>query len=251
MKLERLDFREISLGQQFDDVAKGKIFIPSHTRKAEPPPPPIFNEEQMLASEREGYKKGFIAGEQEGRNQAESEQAEINRALAGMNEQFVQAVSPLFEHYRQMVLQFQKDVPNIALAVARKVAGVALQENAEAIISELAMRCCETMVSEPELTIVANEKMGDTLENKLQELALRLPAVTHITIVRDPSMPAADCRIEWNHGSLERVTEQLWRQVEKSLNNMQTIATREISEEMEQLQTQTLPKTEHPNGEKE
>ena len=56
-------------------------------------------------------------------------------------------------------------MPNIALAVARKVAGVALQENAEAIISELAMRCCETMVSEPELTIVANEKMGDTLEN--------------------------------------------------------------------------------------
>ena len=42
-----------------------------------------------------------------------------------------------------------------------------------------------------------------------------MPAATDIVVQRDPNMPLADCRIEWNHGGMERNTEQLWQQVEK------------------------------------
>ena len=253
MKLERLDFKELMLGQQFDTVVEGKIFVPSYVRKIEPviPPPPTFSEEQMLIAEREGYKKGFHAGEQEGRKQVETEQAEINLKLTAMSEQFAQSIAPLFDNYRQMVLQLQKDVPAIALAISRKVAGNALEANAETIVSELAIRCCETMINSPELTIVVNESLADTLESKLQELAPQLPMATHVVIVRDPGMPLSDCRIEWQNGSLERVTEQLWQQVEQSLNNMQSIAIRETTEQMVELQTQLTPKPEAPDSEKE
>jgi len=254
MKLERLNYKEITLGEQIEAVAGTKIFIPSRTKpEAEPPPPPppVFSEEEMKASQLEGYKKGFLEGVQEGRQQAESEQAEVNRQLAGMLEQFVQSVSPVFDNYRQMVLRLQKDLPNVALAIARKVAGDALEKNAEAVISDITMRCCESMINEPELTIVAHESMADTLEHKLQEMAVNLPAVTHIVIVRDPDMPRADCRIEWQNGSMERITTQLWQQVEKAVNNMEIIATRETTAQMEELQAQVSKTNETPSSEKE
>lgn len=255
MKLERLDFRELSAGEPINATgSKSKVFMPSHTRKEEPPPPPpppTFSEDQMRAAEREGFKKGFMAGELEGRKQTESEQAEVNAKLVAMLDRFTQSITPIFENYRQMVLQLQKDIPAVALAIARKVAAEALQANAATVVTELAMRACESMINEPELTIVAHESFADTLENKLQELAQRLPAATKIIIVRDPAMPLSDCRIEWNNGSLARTTSTLWENVEKAISNMQIIATREATGHMQVLQDQLITTDETPTSEKE
>ena len=85
----------------------------------------------------------------------------------------------------------------------------------------------------------------------MQELAQRLPAATQIIIVRDPDMPREDCRIEWKNGSLERVTSQLWQQVEKSLSNIALISARETTDQMDKLQSQVLNTTETPSSEKE
>jgi flagellar assembly protein FliH len=255
MKLERLDFRELATGEKIANAAViGKVFMPSRAKKEEPPPPPpvpTFSEDQMLEAEREGYKKGFIAGELEGQKKAESEQAEVNVKLVAMVDQFAQSVAPIFENYRQMVMQLQADLPKVAFAIAQKVAGVALQENAVAIISDLAMRSVESLISEPELTIVAHEGFADTLENKLQELAKKLPAATQIIIVRDPDMPLSDCRIEWNNGSLARVTSQLWENVEKAISNMQIIVGRETTEKMQSLEAQVLTNNQTQSSEKE
>ncbi len=255
MKLERLDFKELEFGAQIKNAAvTGKVFLPSHTRKIEPPappPPPTFSEEEMMLAEREGYKKGFAAGEIEGRKQAENQQAEINNQLVAMIDTFTSSVAPIFDHYRTMTLDLQKDIPNVALAIARKVAGESLQANAEAVVCDIAMKACETMISEPELTIVAHESFADTLENKLQELAQRLPAATRIIIVRDPDMPKADCRIEWHNGSLERVTTNLWQHVEKAIGNMQVIGKREATDQLEELQAKVLTSNETSGSEKE
>jgi flagellar assembly protein FliH len=255
MKLERLDFRELATGEKIANAAVlGKVFMPSRVKKEEPPPPPpppTFSEDQMLEAEREGYKKGFMAGELEGQRKSESEQAEVNIKLVAMVDQFAQSVAPVFENYRQMVMQLQADLPKVALAIAQKVAGVALHENAAAIVSDLAMRSVESMITEPELTIVAHESLADTLENKLQELAKRLPAATQIIIVRDPDMPLSDCRIEWNNGSLARVTTQLWQNVEKAVSNMQIIVGREATDKMQALQVQVLTNQPTPSSEKE
>lgn len=248
MKMERLDYRELKLGSHMEAVVGGRIFIPSHKPIEElpPPPPPVFNEEEMKTSEREGYKKGFVEGVKEGRQQSESEQTDINRQIAAFEEHFMRSVSPMFEHYRDMVSKLQKDLPNVALAIARKIAGVALDENASAVVSELAMKACENLISEPELTIIAHESMADTLEKHLQQLAERLPEATKIIIVRDPHMQLADCRIEWRNGSMERVTEKLWQQVEKAVANMATIAERDTNAELQQVEQQIATANDTP-----
>lgn len=247
MNLKRLDFRELEHGGEIENAVGSKIFIPSRgNREPPPPPPPVFSEEQMLVAERDGYKKGFAAGEKEGRQQEQSEQSAVNLQLTGMLEQFVRSVSPVFEHYRQMVTQLQTDIPGVALAIARKAAGAALDANAETLVSDMTMRACETLITEPELTIVAHESMADTLEHKLQELAQRLPAATRIVIVRDPNMPRPDCRIEWANGSMERVTSGIWKDIDRAVDNMEIINARETAAQMETLQTEIFTANEPP-----
>jgi flagellar assembly protein FliH len=240
MKIERLDFRELAVGGAVEGAAAGsRLFMPSRAKQEEPPPPPpppTFSEAEMEAAEREGYKKGFLAGEQEGRKQMESIQAGINERLVGMMGSFVSSVSPIFEHYRETLLQLQADMPRAALAIARKVAGDAIDRNAATIISDVAMRSCAQLVHEPELTIVAHESLADTLERQLQELASRLPAATQIVIVRDPAMPISDCRIEWRNGSLARITEELWQNLETAISNIQLIGARDAHARMDVLQ---------------
>lgn len=239
-KVQRFDF------QEFIDIVpsvKGpKVFHASKRQKEElpppPPPPPTFSEEELKAAERDGYKKGFLEGTQEGRTQAENEQAAVERALAQTVEKFVQSIAPLFTDYRQMVMNLREQAPQVALAIARKVASGALEQNAAAVVQEVTLQCLDAMANEPKITITVHESLGDTLERKLQEIAARLPAATEIVIQRDPAMAQPDCRIEWGRGALARDTAQLWQQVEKAIGNMSAIATRDGTKQLEQLQAQ-------------
>ena len=155
-----------------------KPFLPTGRSREEVPPPPLlptFSEEQLKAAERDGYKKGFLEGTEEGRKQAESEQAAVDRKLAETVEKFAKPCRAALRRLPQDGAAASQDVPKVALAIARKVAGNALDENAYAVIEDMALRCCETMIGEPKITITVHESMGDTLQRKLEQVAQKLP----------------------------------------------------------------------------
>jgi flagellar biosynthesis/type III secretory pathway protein FliH len=237
MNVQRFSF------QEFSEVASAKAavaktFLPTgrHREEAPPPPPaPTFNEEQLKAAEREAYKKGFLEGTEEGKRQAENEQARVDAALTQTAEKFAASLAPVFTSHRQLNILLKEQLPVIALAIARKVAAAALEQNAQAVVEEIAMRCCEAMSGEPKLSITVQDKLGDTLEKKLQAMAAKLPSATDIIVVRDAAMPAADCRIEWSKGGMERKTDQLWQQMEKIIADLATTARRDATSQMDTL----------------
>jgi len=243
--MQRFSFRELGEELAGGTPAGARVFQasgrPKQAQPPAPPPPPVFNEEEMKVAERDGYKKGFLDGTQESRNQAESEQAEVNRQLTGLVDRFSETILPLFNDYSQMLLQLKKDVPAAALAIARKVAGDALNENSHDIITGMAARYCETMMHEPKLTITVRETLADTLEAKLKEQAARLPANAHIVIVRDPDMPVTDCKIDWERGSMERNVEHVWQQVEKAVDDISATSVRDTEQHLDNLKNNLPP----------
>ena len=48
---------------------------------------------------------------------------------------------PLFDDYRKMAMQLQEQMPKVALAIARKVAGHALDAKCPGRDREMALRC--------------------------------------------------------------------------------------------------------------
>src|SRR5690606_30268274 len=129
---------------------------------------------------------------------------------------FVHAVAPLFADYRRMTGEITRDVPNAALAIARKVAGAALQENARANVEDVVTRCVQTVLAEPALTITVHESLAAALEQTLAERIKESQAAVDITVLRDAAMPVSDCRVEWKNGAFMRSTAKLWQDIERA-----------------------------------
>ena len=252
LKLESLKLKSLGEGMVPEFTKNARVFIPSTRPPAPeaPPPPPTFSEAELKAAERDGFQKGFIEGVKDGHRQAESEQAAINETISTMAATFAEALRPLLEHYTKFAATVYAEMPKIALTIAQKVAGPALQENAELLVADIATRACETLMNEATLTITANEALGDTLERMLQAVAARLPEHSEIIILRDPDMPKADCRIDWKNGTLEHSVQELWSRVEKAINNLTAVNIREGQSELQQLEQDvlrpSLPETNEP-----
>jgi len=243
MRIERLNFRDFEPAASGGALAVRKMSLPGVRRKEEAPPPPCpptFNEEQLKQAELESYKKGFFEGEQEGKLQTESQQADINLKLTETVEGFVKTIAPLLASYKAMVLQLRQDMPKVALAIAKKVAGIALDQNAQNVIDEMALACAETMIGEPKLSITVHSSLAESLEKKLTETSAKLQSASHYIITRDDNMALADCRIEWKYGAMERHTGQLWHQVEQVVGAMIVSAERTTTQQIEQLE-QEIP----------
>lgn len=239
MNIQRFTFTEFGSGPVIMGGGRAKTFLPTGRREGVPPPPPrSYSEEELKAAEREAYKKGFLEGTAEGKKQAESEQTMTNQAIEQQLGAFMQSVAVIFEDYRKTALKMNEETPKLALTMAKKIAGKALEQNAASVIEEMAVSACETLTAEPKIAITVHESLGDTLERRLQEIAAKLPAATQIVIQRDGNMPKSDCHIEWQHGSMERNTDRLSQQVEKAAESITASRQRDTAQQMEALNEQ-------------
>ncbi len=239
MRTAPISFKEFD-GGSVQTPTKVKTFLPGGRFGGEdtPPPPASFSEAQVKEAERDGYKKGFLEGTQEGIKQKTGEQDEVDRKLTEALVGFTQSVAPIFNDYRNMAAQIRQDVPKVALAVARKVAGDALKENAAASVEEIATRCISSMISEPKLTVTVHESLAANLEKRLKDLATKLQAATDIVVVPDAAIAVTDCKVEWKQGAFARNTEQLWQDIERAIGNMSASAAYEASQQAQKVEAE-------------
>lgn len=184
------------------------------------PAPPALTEADLRHAEQEGYRRGFLEGAKEGQMQAQSEQAEIDRQLTESVAQAAQKLGGMIAAYNAFVQEQRQQLPPLALAIARKVAGDALEANPGPLVESLALRCLERLLGEPEIVITVNSRLSDALEHRLITHFTGSSDPGEINIQSDPDLPAGDCRIEWRYGSAEHNTEELWRQMEAIIQNM-------------------------------
>jgi flagellar assembly protein FliH len=248
MTIAPFSFREFGASEvEHVSAASPRPFLPTGRKPKEeaappPPPPPTFSEEELKGAERDGYQKGFIDGIVEGKNQAESTQAEVDRVLSATVEAFSNHLDPMFSIYREMLVQQAKLLPQIAQTIAKKVAGESLTSNAYTSIEEICLRCVNAMFHEPKLLITVHESMAGTLEAKIAHATKSMQSSGEISIVGDANIAPPNCRIEWKNGAMIRDTEQLWQQIEQVIASMSASDEREAStlcDQLEQLIVQT------------
>jgi flagellar assembly protein FliH len=245
MKVVPFSFRDLSEGEITRAIV-AREFIPSG-RTEDPQQPeevapvaPTFSEEDLKNAEREAYKKGFLEGKKEGNIEAQNEQAAIDKQLLEKVDGFVGQIYPLFYSYQAMAMTLRQEMPKVALAVARKVAGEALDNNAQAVIEALSLSCLQHMIKEPKFCITVHTSLSATLEKKMGELAASKPDLPVIQVLGNEQLNIADCKIEWAGGTMERNMHTMWQQVEGIISQMSDVAVKEANEELVQL-AQTLP----------
>ncbi len=216
MMLEPLFYKEFDAPMVAGRPSRKKPFAPSGGKEEVPlpPPPPTFNEEELKSAERDAYSRGFLDGTKEGHLQAQNEHADVERELVATLEQFAKGLTPILADYTNTVQQLRKDMPSLALSIAKKVAGDALSQDAIKVVEQAAMQGVEAMIAEPKIQVTVHERLADGLRGKLEKLAARLQSASHITVQPDADIPLADYRIEWKHGGMERNTERLWDKID-------------------------------------
>lgn len=193
---------------------------PKEKKPEAPPPPPTFSEEELKNAEQESYRKGFLEGTKEGHMQAQSEQAEVDRNLTQAVEQVATRLHDLITQYNAFIAEQQKELPLLALSIARKVAGDALDGNPMPLIQATVTACVERLLGEPHISVTVNNALSDALENRLITHFANNTDPGEISIHGDPALAPGDCRIDWERGKAERNTEELWQQVETLVRTM-------------------------------
>ncbi len=244
MTIAPFSFKEFGVAEgAILDAVQPKAFLPQSRKKEvaapPPPPPPIFSENDVKSAERDGYQRGFLDGIEEGKKFAHTQQAEVDALLTQTTERFIAHLPALFETYREMLKLAGQQVPELANAIARKVAGCALEEKAYAVIEDIALRCMETMHHEPELTIIVHESLADTLRGKIDALPPSKKGNGKITIHPDSAITPENCRIEWKNGALVRDTDSLWKQVDTIIESMVASNVRDADALTDVLQDQS------------
>ena len=228
MSISPFSFRELGTSDvEFISAPRPKSFLPTGRKQEEaappappPPPPAVFSEDDVKTAERDSYQKGFLDGIVEGKKQSENTQAELEKALTECVGGWADHYEPLFKLYREMLAHQAALLPQLAYGVAKKVAGTALNENAQAHVEEICLRAIKTMMHEPKLSITIHDSMQESLEKKLAIARKTSQFAGEIQVNGDPNIAPPNCRIEWKNGAMIRDTESLWQQVEQVIASM-------------------------------
>lgn len=161
------------------------------------PPPQKFSSEEIEAARGAAYAEGEAAG----REAAYGEhQMRLEQALQAIEVQLA-AIAAGEERAR---VAARAEATELAVAIARKLAGSLIERQPFDQIEALVLRCMDDMRDEPRLVVRAAEPVIQHLDQKIDQLMSQSGFGGKIALVPDETMAITDCRINWADGSAER-----------------------------------------------
>lgn len=153
------------------------------------------NSAQHSAVEAHGYRLGFEAGQREAVALTERRNADAATGIAN-------ALRALSANFAITHAKLEGEAVDIAVAVARKLAGEMLATEPLGQIAALVDDCMRQLASTPHLLVRVNDALYDDCRVRLDELAKHSGFQGKLVILADPDIAGADCRIEWADGGI-------------------------------------------------
>ncbi len=198
-------------------------------QKIEPPPAPVlppepqivvkgFSQEELDSAKQQAFAQGKLEG------QAEGHKAAWDEAMASIEKQTADSLELVLEQLRALtpiaVETAEKSYSaavELAMAVCRKVVPTLCQEHAADEIRLLFEKNFHFLKEEPKITVKLNPSMADAVKPYIAKIVKQESFAGKVAVVRDESLPAGDCKIEWAHGGVERTAQDVLKQTEELL----------------------------------
>lgn len=223
MQLQPLSFKPFD-SSVVEHAARRQFMPPSFLPEPEAPAPvilePTYSEEDVKRAEQEGYRRGFLEGSEDAKKQAASEQAELQSRLEEAMQGASGEMQKLFADYQAQVNAQLAELPRLALAIARKVAGDALSENAGGKVEAMIMETLPRVMGAPSIHVTVHESLAEKMETMLIRHFEGNADPGEISVQGDASFAPADLRIDWGAGQAEHREADLWRDIESVIDAM-------------------------------
>ncbi len=214
--LQRFDFGTL---RDFRGPIQFTPEMPRVAEEAPPPPPPAptFSEDQLqqarMDAKKLGYNEGFAAGMAQAAAEADSQQQAANAALQTIAAQ----VAALTGGYMDILKQQSLDVSELALLIARKVAGEALSARAVDSIAAMVGRCLPSIYQRPRLVVELHPDTLPLAEARLNALLREQGYEGELQFRPNPALAVSDTKLDWGNGMAERSTDALWKSIENMI----------------------------------
>jgi flagellar assembly protein FliH len=165
-----------------------------------------FDENGEILREGESYKRFFTQddidaarmwGVEEGREEEEGRCAQALLAIASQMQLILSRLALESE-------QLRHDGANLAFSTAQKISGAALDAYPLETITSLIEEVMADLRSEPRFSVRCTPELAENLTERLEKTAQETGFAGAIIVRGDDSMAAADIRLEWGNGSIQR-----------------------------------------------
>lgn len=167
---------------------------------------PAFTEADVEAARREG----FIAGQAQGRRDAE---AEADRQLGDTMAQLSQSAASLLAALDSHIASTTREASELALEVARKLAPALIAAQPEAEIEALLRNCLAHLNREPHILLRVSAPLVDRMKEMVDRMAMERGLTGRIILLGEPAMTEGDCVVEWADGGVARNREEIEREI--------------------------------------
>lgn len=202
--------------------------IPESIAAAAPPPPPPppepkiimkgFSQEELDEAKEQAFTQGKLEG------QAEGHKAAWDEAMHSIEKQTADGLELILEQLRALTPIAAETAEKsyaaaveLAMAVCRKVVPTLCKEHAADEIRLLLEKNFHFLKEEPKITVKLNPSMADAVKPYIAKLVKQESFAGKVAVVRDESIPAGNCKIEWRHGGVERTAQDVLNQTEELL----------------------------------
>lgn len=224
IKIQRFPFKTIGSAEAASaNTAAGFQYLPYKTK-------PAANEaagntveqaeklKELVISEKdiaESKQKSFEEGYAKGYSGAKTEQAELDKKIQENLDDITIKLIALGEVIKTRNNAHIKELAEVVLRVAKKVAGDALKNAPYDEIENTIRSCLPLLFDEPKISIFVNPDLVDNIKERITPLVQNAGFRNNIEISGSAELSAGSCNIEWNGGGLRNDKDVIWSRIEE------------------------------------
>ncbi len=154
--------------------------------------------------------EGFRLGHEQGRSEAEGQ-------LGGLAAQLARSAERLFALEEARVASIEEQAADVAIAVAKAIAGAALDEKPLATLAGAVRECLSYARQAPHLVVRVHESAVEAAEELVKRLTLEHGFSGRLIVLGEPDITPGDGRIEWADGGFVMDRERLSTLIEQAV----------------------------------
>lgn len=131
-------------------------------------------------------------------------EARALEAVAQGTRDVAQILRQALERTHRDIENVREEAAQIAFAVARKIAPMALEALPAADVERALREAIHQAIGEPRIVLRASPRVVEALEGRIADIAHEEGFEGRVIVSADPAIKGADCRIEWRGGGAER-----------------------------------------------
>jgi flagellar biosynthesis/type III secretory pathway protein FliH len=172
---------------------------------------PSFSAQDLYDAKQKSYEEGYAKGY----SGAKSAEAEIDKQIQVSLGEIAIKLAAISEALKTRNDRTIKELADLVLHLARKVAGAALQNEPYAEIEKIITASLPLLFDEPNINISVNPELVGKIDGRIKSIVKSEGFKNNIEVAGNSAISVGSCEVQWNGGGLRSNKEEMWAHIEK------------------------------------